>query len=76
MTVFFLISLALAIGCIAVYYWIITIIDIIRSDFENEGTKYLWLVAVLVFPFVGTIVYRYVSHHYKRIDTTEYGFVD
>lgn len=78
MIVFMLVTLALSIGFLAIYFWISTIIDIIKSDFQKEEVKYIWLVAVLVFPFVSTIVYHFVSHQFKKelIDDRDYGFVE
>lgn len=46
--------------------WIWTIVDIVRSEFQNANDKLLYLIAALLFPFVGTIIYFLVDRH-KRL---------
>ena len=65
MIAFLFVTLALALGVFLLYFWITTIIDVIKSDFKEKEHKYLWLIAILIFPFCGSIVYHFVGHQFK-----------
>ncbi len=47
---------ALIIWLLAIILWIVAIVDIIKSSAPGN-TKILWLIIVLVLPFLGTILY-------------------
>jgi hypothetical protein len=36
---------------------IFCLIDIIRSEFRESNTKVMWVVIVLLLPFIGSILY-------------------
>lgn len=44
---------------------LITLIDIIRSDFKDQSTKLLWAVIVLVAPFLGCLLYFVMGRQQK-----------
>jgi hypothetical protein len=45
-----------------VVLWVVAIVDIIRRRHSRSGAKTAaWVIAVLVFPVVGTIVYFLVN---------------
>ncbi|WP_258099685.1 PLD nuclease N-terminal domain-containing protein [Marinoscillum pacificum] len=37
--------------------WVWTIIDIIKSEFKDNNEKILWVVLVILLPFIGTVLY-------------------
>ena len=37
--------------------WVWTIIDIIKSEFKDNNEKVLWMVLVILLPFIGTVLY-------------------
>ncbi len=37
--------------------WIWTLVDIIQSQFNDTNEKLLWIVLVILLPFIGTILY-------------------
>ena len=37
--------------------WVWTIIDIIKSEFKDNNEKILWVVLVILLPFIGTTLY-------------------
>ena len=41
--------------------WIWAIVDIVKSEFRGENDKVLFLILVLLLPFVGTIIYFIVG---------------
>ena len=65
MTLFYLFSmpaglewLALLLGLASIIYWIVAIIDVVRSKFQDETTKIIWLLIVILLGFLGAIIYR------------------
>ena len=51
---FFLILIFLPLALV----WGFTVFDIFRRDDIGGLTKALWLAGVIIFPFIGTLVYR------------------
>ena len=50
--------LSLILICIALFaVWIWTLVDIIQSQFRDSNEKLLWVVLVILLPFLGTILY-------------------
>ena len=45
------------ISLLATIFWIWCIVDIVRGQFKTETDKLIWLILVLVLPFMGTILY-------------------
>lgn len=42
-------------------YWIIMLVDVIkRTNWENESDKTLWLLVVILLGILGALVYRFV----------------
>lgn len=37
--------------------WIAAIVDIVRSNFADSNQKLVWIVIVVLVPFIGTILY-------------------
>ncbi|MGC8501559.1 PLD nuclease N-terminal domain-containing protein [Desulfurella sp.] len=50
---------------IAVALWIFALIDILKSDFKDGLTKVIWLVLVIVLPFLGSILYFFIGRNQK-----------
>jgi hypothetical protein len=44
-------------GGIGFILWLWALIDVIRRQFKNQNDKILWLVLVLVIPWIGSIAY-------------------
>lgn len=43
------------------------LIDIVRSDFKDLGTKFLWIIIVLVAPILGSVIYLLIGKKQKAI---------
>ena len=43
-------------GFFIAFLWVIALIDILRSDFEGND-KIVWILVVIFFPFLGSIIY-------------------
>jgi Zn-dependent protease with chaperone function len=63
-------SLTLILVAAAVAVWIWSIVHIISGEFREPNDKIVFLLVVLLFPFVGTIVYLMVGkkRRMERID--------
>ncbi|MCD8740585.1 PLD nuclease N-terminal domain-containing protein [Mucilaginibacter roseus] len=44
---------------------LITLIDIIKSDFKDQFTKLLWIVIVLLAPILGCLLYFLIGRSQK-----------
>ncbi|WP_424492625.1 PLD nuclease N-terminal domain-containing protein [Salinimicrobium sp. GXAS 041] len=47
----------LALVALTVLLWLWALIDLVRSSFKKPTYKILWLLAILVFPVMGSIFY-------------------
>ncbi|MER3465430.1 MAG: hypothetical protein C4329_14505 [Chitinophagaceae bacterium] len=45
--------------------WLITLIDIVRSEFSGRNEKLLWELIVLLAPFLGVILYYFTGRKNK-----------
>jgi len=45
--------------------WCIVLVDIIRSDFKNNTNKIIWLLVVILIPFIGVILYPLIAPNQK-----------
>ena len=50
-----LIVLAIAISFLG--FWIYTIVDIVKSKFQDETTKIIWVLVVVLLGLLGSILY-------------------
>jgi hypothetical protein len=49
-------------GIFIVILWVVTIVDIIRRRHERSGAKTAaWILIVVIFPVIGTLVYFLVN---------------
>lgn len=49
--------LVLLFGLASIIFWIVAIIDVVRSKFQDETTKIIWLLVVILIGFLGAIIY-------------------
>ena len=47
----------LLVGMFLFAIWIWTIIDIIKGEFRDNNEKVLWILLVVLLPFIGTVLY-------------------
>ena len=53
------------IGLLTIVLYIVAVFDIIRSQFQNNTHQLLWLVIVLIAPFLGAFAYFFLGGRYK-----------
>ena len=46
--------------------WIWAIVDIVKSSFKDRAQKILWILVVVLFPILGSIVYFQVGRNYTN----------
>ena len=46
------------------FLWIIALVDILRSEFQGND-KVVWVIVVIFFPFLGSILYFLVGRSRK-----------
>ena len=52
-----LIIVALALVLAIIGFWIYTIVDIVKSKFQDETTKIIWLLVVVLLGILGSLIY-------------------
>ena len=57
--------LLILVGIFSLGFIIWAILDIIRSDFKQPDSKFLWILFIVVLPLVGSIVYYYLRNGQK-----------
>jgi hypothetical protein len=50
--------------------WIIAFIDILKSEFEGNN-KLIWLLAVILVPFIGALLYFFIGKKQKITTKTQ-----
>jgi len=46
--------------------WLIALIDVLRNDFKVPQNKLIWIVVLLLIPFLGWILYFFIGKHQKQ----------
>lgn len=46
---------------ISIALWIYAIADIVKGSLSGNSTKIMWLVAVIIFPILGAILYLLIG---------------
>ena len=52
-----LIIVALAFVLALIGFWIYKIVDIVKSNFQDETTKIIWLLVVVLIGILGSLIY-------------------
>jgi len=52
-------------GLIFVVFWIWALIDILKSDFEDNIVKLIWLLVVFFLSILGVILYYFIGQKQK-----------
>ncbi len=47
-------------------FWIYTVVDVVKSKFDDDSTKIVWLLVVILLGFLGSIIYWVVGRP-KRV---------
>lgn len=62
----FLILLIVFFCLFVVLIWIWAIVDILRSRFDSDTTKLIWIILVIFLPLLGTILYWIVGRGQRQ----------
>ncbi|MBX6379412.1 PLDc N-terminal domain-containing protein [Thermoflavifilum aggregans] len=52
-------------GLLTLILWIWALVDIIRSRFESDTTKIIWIVVVILLPVLGSILYLIIGRNQR-----------
>lgn len=67
-------SAAIAITAVAFFlFWLLTIIDIVTSEFRNSADKVIWFFFVLLLAPVGMPLYFFIGRFQKNRDSERSG---
>jgi hypothetical protein len=50
---------------ILICLWIYTIVDILKADFEGSNDKLIWILLVILVPFIGVLLYFIIGRKNK-----------
>ncbi len=53
----FIILCMIVLAVLFIALWFSAIVSVIKSDFENDNYKILWILLLFIFPLVSSIVY-------------------
>ena len=53
--------LIIVLGLSSTILWIWALVDLTRNQTLDTNTKIVWVIVVLIFPFIGSIVYLVVG---------------
>jgi hypothetical protein len=44
---------------------LIALIDALRSDFRGQNDKIMWVIIIIFFPFIGSVLYFFIGRRQK-----------
>lgn len=65
LVIFFFFGLMMALTAL----WIYALVDITRSEFKGDNDKLIWLLLVILIPFIGTVLYFAIGQNQKLVDS-------
>jgi hypothetical protein len=51
--------------------WVLAIIEIVRSEFVDKDERLIWLLLVIVVPFIGTLLYVMIGRKKRLTGETD-----
>ncbi|MBX2874465.1 MAG: PLDc N-terminal domain-containing protein [Saprospiraceae bacterium] len=51
--------------------WVVTLVEIIRSDFPGKNDRLIYLLMVILAPVVGTVIYLMVCRKHRLTASSE-----
>jgi heme/copper-type cytochrome/quinol oxidase subunit 2 len=61
----FLLMMVLILSLGMIGFWVWTLIDLLRAEFEEEHNKIIWLLLVIFLPVIGVILYWLIAPEQK-----------
>jgi hypothetical protein len=58
-------AVIIVVAIVMVLLWLVTIIDIVRSDFKRDADKIVWFFFVMILPPVGALLYLFIGRFQK-----------
>jgi len=61
-----LIFIIFCLGVILFFTWIVSLIDVLKSEFSNNSNKVIWLLMLIFLAPFGTVLYQMIGKGQKR----------
>ena len=65
---FLFVLFTMLIGLAATLFWVLALIEIVRSEFNDKNDRLVWLLLVILLPFIGTVLYLMIGRK-QRLGT-------
>ena len=59
------IALIIVLSISLFFVWLVTIIDIVKSDFKKDVDKIVWFLFVMIIPPIGALLYLLIGRFQK-----------
>lgn len=59
-------AMIIGLGCTLI--WVLAIIEIVKSEFQDKNERLIWLLLVILLPLIGTILYFAIGRK-QRLET-------
>jgi len=53
------------IGLLCLILWVWALVDIINGRFREDSTRIIWILLVILMPFLGSILYYFIGREQK-----------
>lgn len=53
-----MVFIVFCLGIVLFFTWIISLIDVLKSDFSNHSNKVIWLLMLIFLAPLGTVLYQ------------------
>lgn len=53
------------IGLLCLILWVWALVDIINGRFREDSTRIIWILLVILMPFLGSILYYFIGRDQK-----------
>lgn len=63
---------SMIIGLLCTLFWIWCIIDIVTGEFKKDTERILWLLIVILLPFIGSLLYVTIGRKQRLYSNDEY----
>lgn len=66
-------GLCIVVGVAYFLVWLITLFDLMKSEFKKDINKFLWFINISAFPLVGIVLYFILAASQKEEEEHEDG---
>lgn len=67
--IFFLFIMMIGLGFTV--FWVLTIVEIVRSEFEPKNDRLIYLLLVILLPLIGSIIYYAIGRQTRVAESDD-----